>query len=93
MFDWFNNDIIGDEYLNSDSDVLDLNRIFLVDIFKVFDFLNLSIFVMKFWIFREERLKVKRVQFVGYMRQMVVVFSDKMFLVKGSKELRLFLGK
>lgn len=68
MFDWFNNDIIGDEYLNSDSDVLDLNRIFLVDIFKVFDFLNLSIFVMKFWIFREERLKVKRVWFVGYMR-------------------------
>lgn len=61
MFDWFNNDIIGDEYLNSDSDVLDLNRIFLVDIFKVLDFLNLSIFVMKFCILREERLKVKRV--------------------------------
>lgn len=60
----FNKDDVDDCL---DSDVLDFNRILLVDIFKVFDILNFSILFMKFLIFRGERLRVRRVQLVGYI--------------------------
>lgn len=54
----FNKDDVDDCL---DSDVLDFNRILLVDIFKVFDILNFSILFMKFLIFIGERLRVRRV--------------------------------
>lgn len=60
----FNKDDVDDCV---ESDVLDFNRILLVDIFKVFDFLNFSILFMKFLIFIGERLRIRRVQLVGYI--------------------------
>lgn len=88
-----NNDITGDEYLNSDSDALDSNRIPSADIFKVLDSLNLSTSAMKPRTPREERPKAKRVRSAGYTRQTAAALSDKTPLVKGSKEPRPPSGK